>query len=141
MGRKVQTIELSDSQRTELRSGYKEGSANFSKRCHMILLKSENRSSREVASLLMTNQVSVNNWMNRYKKAGIAGLQTKAGQGRKAILNKEHDEKKVREAIKNERQRLKHAKEELEQTLGKSFSLRTLKRFLKNVSADGNGFD
>ena len=48
------------------------------------------------------------------------------------------DEKKVKALVKKERQRLKHAKEDLEKELGKEFSLKTLKRFLKNLSADGN---
>lgn len=40
--------------------------------------------------------------------------------------------------IKKEPQRIKHVKEELEQELNKEFSVLTLKRFLKNLSADGN---
>lgn len=104
----------------------------------MVLLKSENRSSKSVADILGTNQVSVNNWLKRYREEGIDGLKTKPGQGRKAILNGEVDKEKVRKAVENERQRLKHAKADLEKELGKEFSLKTLKRFLKNLSADGN---
>ena len=141
MGRKVKSIELNMYQRAELENGYKTGRPIFSKRCHMILLKSESKSSKEVATLLMTNEVSINKWMSRYKKQGIEGLKTKAGQGRKPILNKEVDEEQVKAAVKKERQRLKHAKAELELHIGKEFSLKTLKRFLKKLTADGNAFD
>ena len=141
MGRKVKSIELNIYQRAELEEGYKTGRSIFSKRCHMILLKSESKSSKEVASLLMTNEVSVNQWLARYKEQGIEGLKTKSGQGRKPILNKQTDEQKVKAIVKKERQRLKLAKTELESDLNKQFSLKTLKRFLKKLTADGNASD
>lgn len=141
MGRKVKSIELNIYQRAELEKGYKRGRSIFSKRCHMILLKSESKSSREVASLLRTNEVSVNQWLARYKEQGIEGLKTKVGQGRKPILNKETDEQKVKAVVQKERQRLKLAKAELESDLDKKFSLKTLKRFLKKLTADGNASD
>jgi len=139
MGRHSKTIRLSPLQREELEKGYKQGSQALSKRCHMILLKSEGRSSQEVAKLLFTNHVSVSNWLLRYEEMGMDGLRTKKGQGRKPILDRETDELKVKEQVKKERQRLKNAKAEIERELGKEFSLRTLKRFLKNLSASGNG--
>ena len=89
----------------------------------------------------MTNEVSINKWMSRYKEQGIEGLKTKSGQGRKPILNKEVDEEKVKAAVKKERQRLKLAKAELELDIGKEFSLKTLKRFLKNSDSNGNALD
>ena len=138
MGRKAKIVKLSTDQRAELEGGYRRGRATFSRRCHMILLKSENRTSQEIADILGTNHISVNNWVNRYKSEGISGLKTKSGQGRKRILDEEKDKEKVKAAVKKERQRLKHAKEELEKELGKTFSLKTLHRFLKNLSADGN---
>ena len=107
----------------------------------MILLKGEGKSSQQVANLLFTNHVSVCNWVNRYKEQGIEGLKTKKGQGRKPILNKQSDELRIKKQVKKERQRLKNAKDELEKELDKKFSLKTLKRFLKNLSADGNVSD
>ena len=97
--------------------------------------------SKEVASILGTNQISVNNWVKRYNCQGISGLYTQVGRGRKPILDKEADREKVEEAVKKERQRLKHAKDELEKNLGKEFSMKTLHRFLKQLSANGNGYD
>jgi len=138
MGRRAKSIGLKSTQRAELEEGYKNGKPVFSRRCHMILLKSENRTSREVAEILGTNQISVNIWLKRYEQEGIKGLNTRSGQGRKPIFEQKTDEEKVKKAVRNERQRLKHVKEDLEKELEKNFSLKTLKRFLKNLSADGS---
>ena len=140
MGRKAKVINLNKEQRAELEKGYRTGKSTFSRRCHMILLKSENRTSKEVAAILGTNQFSVNGWLNRYEPEGVSGLNTRSGRGRKPILDEQKDREKVKAAVKKERQRLKHAKGELEKDLGKTFSLKTLHRFLKNLSADGNAF-
>lgn len=139
MGRKVKVIELTDQERIELEKGYKNREhAPFSRRCHIVLLKSQGFSSKQIADIFQITIQPVNKWVKRYQALGISGLQTKPGQGRKPILDKEQDEAKVRAAIKKERQRLKFVKEDLEQDLDKKFSLLTLKRFLKNLSADGN---
>ncbi len=139
MGRKVKPLHLTDAERAELEKGFKSHKAStFSRRCHIILLKSEGRSSKDIAQIFDITDQAVNNWVKRYRKSGIAGLQTRPGRGRKPILNKEEDEAKVKAAIKKERQRIKHVKEELEQELNKNFSVLTLKRFLRNLSADGN---
>ncbi len=61
----------------------------------------------------------------------MAGLETRPGRGRKAILQ-EQDLESVRQVVAQHRQRLSVAKTELEQALGKSFSQETLARFVKN---------
>lgn len=139
MGRKSKKIDLTQAELVELEKGYRNSkSKSFSQRCHMILLKNQGRSSQEIADIFGTTFQPVNSWVKRYVKDGIDGIKTKPGQGRKPILNKLQDEVKVKAAIKKERQRIKLAKESLEKDLGKSFSILTLKRFLKNLSADGN---
>ena len=80
---------------------------------------------------------TVSNWQNRYENEGIKGLETRKGQGRKAIFTKQEDEAKIRLFIAKERQRLKHIKEDLEQDLEKKFSLRSLQRFLKSLAVNG----
>lgn len=123
MGRKEKVIELTDQERVELEQGYKSSqNAPFSRRCHIILLKSEGSTSQQIANIFQVTIQPINKWVKRYKVSGIQGLQTKSGQGRKPILNKEQDEAKVRAVIKKERQRLKFVKEELEQDLNKEFS-------------------
>lgn len=140
MGR-IRTIKLSESQRTELEEGYNNGPTGvFRKRCHIVLLKSDGRSSADVSSIVNLNQTSINNWLNRYESLGISGLKNLPGQGRKPILEKDEEER-IKIAVKTERQRLDQAKVMLEKGLNKKFSKRTLQRFLKNLSADINGYD
>lgn len=135
----LRTIELTATQYQELKDGYEKGkSSAYRKRCHIVILKSEGRTSLDVGQIVGTHQISVNNWLNRYESEGISGLKTKSGRGRKRILDKEKDGKKIKAQVKKERQRLKRAKVNIEQELNKSFSLITLKRFLKNLSANGN---
>jgi transposase len=117
---------------------YEQGpTASFRRRCHAVLLKSEGRTSAAVGVILKMNQVTVNTWLSRYEQQGINGLKTQKGQGRKQILDIESDASSVRKAVEQDRQRLSHAKAILEQELNKQFSVKTLKRFLKNLSADG----
>ncbi len=78
--------------------------------------------------------MSVHNWVHRYQQEGLAGLHTRPGRGRQAILQ-ECDLEAVQAAVKEHRQRLSVAKAELEQTLGKSFCRKTLADFVKKTVA------
>ena len=136
---KIRKIALIEQERAALLQGYREGkTAVFRQRCHMILLKSEGRTSEDVAAIVGSNLLSVNNWLTRYEQEGIAGLVTRPGRGRKAILDVQTDKQKVREVVQQERQRLKRAKVILEGQLQKSFSEKTLKRFLKELTVAGS---
>jgi hypothetical protein len=67
MGKK-KILELSVEQRAELEKGYRKGKSHaFRERCQMMLLKSENRTSREVAGILGCCEVAVNNGLKRYQ--------------------------------------------------------------------------
>ena len=134
---KTRIIILTDEQRQVLEKGYQNGKSHaFRKRCHIVLLKSEKRSSEEVSMFLKMSEPSVNTWLDRYESEGIVGLFTKKGRGRKPILNVETDESVVRDAIKVERQRLTETQAIIAQKLDKEFSTKTLKLFLKSLSAD-----
>jgi transposase len=140
MGRIIK-IELSDNQRKELENGYRSGKSHaFRTRCQMVLLKSEGRKSEEIASFLGFCQQAVNNWLKRYKAEGINGLLVRMGRGRPAILSKTEDFEAIKKAVQKHRQRISIAKVELEDTLGKEFSRRTLSRYLKILSADTKEF-
>jgi transposase len=137
---KIRTIELRAEERQGLEAGYRSGKSHaFRQRCQLVLLKSEGRSSKQVGAIVKMNPVTVNSWLSRYQAEGIAGLKTKPGRGGKLVLEPERDLEQVRKAVVEERQRLSQAKVLLEQQLGKAFSLRTLKRFLKKLSAATNG--
>jgi transposase len=130
---KTKLIELTAVQRAELENGYRNGQTHsFRQRCLMVLLKSEKRTSREVVGILGGCEMTVNNWFARYEKEGIAGLQTRAGRGRKAILQAT-DLESVKRAVKQSRQRISQARAELQESLGKEFSHSSLKRFLKKT--------
>lgn len=100
----------------------------------MILLKAEGWASKDIARQAACCAASVNAWVKRYEKEGAKGLQTKQGRGRKPVLSEEN-EAVVRAAVKEERQRLSKAKHIIETELDKQFSLATLTRFLKVLTA------
>ena len=131
---RIKSIALTAEQRAELEAGHRSArSAALRRRCQIILLKSQSRTSLEVAGIVGCCEMSVNNWVARYQEQGIAGLHTKPGRGRKAILDAQTDLEQVRAAVRGNRQRLRVAKADLEEALGKSFSDKTLVRFLKNT--------
>lgn len=136
MGRPVKKLHLNAKQRSELERGYREGKSHaYRKRCQMMLLKSEGRSSEDVAKILGCCEVVVNTWLRRYETEGLLGLKTKPGRGRKAILEVSKDEVTIKEVVQANRQRLKVARVELEEALKKRFSQKTLERYIKNVLA------
>jgi hypothetical protein len=67
----------------------------------------------------------------------LKGLSIGKGRGRTAILQAA-DSESVKAAVKRHRQRISQAKAELENSLQKEFSQKTLERFLKNLTADIN---
>lgn len=136
MGKK--RIPLLDSvQFEELTDLYMNGANHkIRQNAHIILLKSQGHSSKYITTLMgyPKYEVTVNSWLSRYEKYGIAGLKHKAGQGRKGILNVETDEAIVRQIVQSERQRLTHAKSLIEEKLGVQISRTTLVRFLKRLT-------
>ncbi|GAB4045409.1 helix-turn-helix domain-containing protein [Spirosoma jeollabukense] len=133
---KRRTIDLTPLDRQTLEDAFRTGSSHaFRQRCQIVLLKSEGRSSKEVAGIVKHHYVSVNTWLTRYQQSGLDGLLTKPGRGRKPLLNKETDATLVRKVVQNERQRLNQAKVEWEAQTGRTMSLKTLQRFLKNLTA------
>lgn len=122
--------------RKHLEQGYKEGEKHvFRQRCKMVLLKAEGYTSKQVASILATNEISVHNWLKRYAAEGIEGLHTQKGQGRKPILEQQEHLAIVRAAVQQERQRLSQAQKIIEDSIGKKMSGQTLTRFLKVLTA------
>ncbi len=139
---KPRTIELQPAERHALEQAFRTDTSHaFRQRCQIILFKSEGRTSKEVAHLVKQHYVSVNAWLNRYQQGGLNGLRTKPGRGRRALLNKETDATLVRQVVQNERQRLNQAKAQIESQTGRSMSLKTLQRFLKNLTAATDASD
>ena len=143
MGRTLKVI-LTNEQRLELEYGYKTGdSHSFRQRCRMILLKSSGKLTKDICQIVGINsQNQVNTWIKRYQShydtVGICVLHNAEGQGRKPIFDSKTESEKIKAVVKQERQKLSNAKEILEKELNKSFNIKTLKNFLKVLTADTN---
>lgn len=136
---KTKVIILDEKEKAELEKSYREADSHaFRKRCHLILLKSKGHTSLEIASILECCEMAVNNWIKRFEADGLEGLKTKPGRGGKPILKVETDLEVVREAVSRNRQRISVVRAELEETLDKSFSDKTLNRFIKKTIAATN---
>lgn len=140
MGRSNRPI-LSEAERKELEDGYRNHEKHsYRQQCKIILLKADGRTSEEVAAIMGTCIMTVNNWVNRYKEDRIAGLGIKPGRGRKpkTVLDKQQDEQALRKAIQENRQRLDLAKQDFESLTGKTVTKDAMRAFLKVVVQDIN---
>jgi transposase len=134
---KTKVIELAAEHRAELEKGYRTGKRHcFRTRCQMVLLKSEKRTSVEVAEVLGCCEMVVNNWLVCYEKEGIEGLETKPGRGRPPILSQQNPEhlRKVKDEIAKHPNSVKTVIAVLDEELGLQMHPETLKRFLKKTS-------
>ncbi len=134
---KTKVIGLTAEQRAELEKGYRTGQSHcFRTRCQMILLKSEQRTSEEVAEILGCCEMVVNNWLARYQTEGVNGLTTRAGRGRPPILSQQNPVhlQKVADEIKKHPNSVKTVAAILEADLDLLMHPETLKRFLKKTS-------
>lgn len=140
MGR-VNTPLLDERAKTELDKRFRTDKSHAVRnRCQLVLLKAEGRKSKEVAGIVKMCEMSVNNWLTRYKAEGIQGLATKPGRGRKALIFSEQEQQSALNLIKVNRQKLQAAKAEWETQQGKSIGRDAFRRFLKVVADDTNGF-
>jgi transposase len=138
MGR-IKTLGLTPQQHEALDQGLRNGKTHaFRKRCQLVLLKEQGRTSVEVGSIVGMCEMTVNNWLSRYEEEGLDGLLTKPGRGRRAKLDKLKDAQPVLSAVKTNRQRLLTAKAEFEAEGGTKVSRDTLRRFLKSLADDTN---
>lgn len=131
---RINTPVLTESAKTELENRFRtDPSHTIRMRCQLVLLKAQGRTSIEVAHIVSTCEMTVNNWVNRYKREGLAGLLTKPGRGRKAIINTADQQQAALDAIKADRQRLQTAKANWEAQTGKTISRGAFRSFLKSV--------
>ncbi|MBD0404475.1 helix-turn-helix domain-containing protein [Flammeovirga sp. EKP202] len=69
MGRKSKVIELTETAKHELEEGYKYSeSVQFSRRCHYILLKSQGKTSEEIATIFGVTIQPVKKWCKQYQQ-------------------------------------------------------------------------
>ena len=130
---------LSESALLSLQDAFETSSnASYRKRCQMILLKAQGRTSKDVGAIVGSSDVTVNSWLKRYKLEGLSGLQIKSGRGRPALIDEQLDKEEILKLVKKHRQRVGLARSEWEASSGKSVSERTFRRFLKSLVDDIN---
>ena len=133
---KKKFIELNEVEKITLQEAEKNSQAKtFRKRCHCLRLSAEGYEVKELARIFRVSEISIYSWFKRWETGGIACLRDKAGRGRRAILRAE-DLAVVKEKVQENAQRLKIARQKLKEELGREFSTKTLKRFLKSLIAD-----
>jgi len=88
MARPVKVLEATEAVRVELRRRVKAPtSAQRDRfRAEIILLRLEGLKEADVAARLSTSVPTVSTWSHRFEKAGLSGLQDKAGRGRKPSI-------------------------------------------------------
>ena len=118
MSRKIKVLKLGIHDKELLERGYKHSSkASYSRRCHIILLKSKGKTSKEIADIFDIDYQSVNNWVKRFEAKGLDGLVTKKGQGRSPIFDKTADAEKVKNIVKKRTSAFKISKRRIDQRI------------------------
>ncbi|NIU02069.1 MAG: helix-turn-helix domain-containing protein [Nitrosopumilaceae archaeon] len=133
--------ELSESDLQALKEGHKTGKSHtYRCRCKAILLSYQKWSCDELASFFEVSKVTIYSWLERWERGGISALSDKPGRGRNSILklNEEQHVKVVNKVIDRSPSNMNKAVSEIEKELGLKMSKKTLKRFLKNLSENGN---
>jgi len=131
-------IKLNEAEKITLQEGRKNGKTQpFEQRCHCLLLSSDGYEVKELAVIFRVSEITIYGWLKRWEAGGIVGLRDKAGRGRKPILKAE-DLPQVKRRVQEKAQRLKVARQKLKEELGREFSAKTLKRFLKSLIAATN---
>ncbi len=129
-------VELNEVEKTTLREGMKNHQAHlFRERCHCLLLSAEGYEVKDLATVFPVSQMTIYNWLRRWERGGISGLKDLAGRGRKPILQAA-DLPQVKARVQENAQQLKLARQKLKEELGREFSEKTLRRFLKSLVAD-----
>ena len=133
---KKKFIELKETEKITLQEGSKNGKTKaFRERCHCLWLSSEGYQVKELARIFQVTEICVYGWLQRWETGGIVRLRDKQGRGRKPILQAE-DLPQIKKRVQENAQRLKIARQKLKEELGREFSAKTLKRFLKSLIAD-----
>ncbi len=84
----MRCIEFTKLEVETLKEGYKNHpSHSVRRRFHAMLLNTEGKKVKELASIFQVRTRTIYEWMNRWDNNGCMGLLTKLGQGRPCILS------------------------------------------------------
>ncbi len=144
MSRKKSFVkELTASEIAALEDGKKTGkSFSFRTRCHAILLSHKGYEISQISDILEVHRSSIYTWFSNWSKAGIQGLLTKKGQGRKPVLST--DNEKHVQVVKGAVEKRAKTGENLLLTIEKELemegelSMTILRPFLKKLISYGS---
>jgi len=96
-GRPIEPVLLTADERTELERRVRapKSSKRDSERAEIILLRADGLGQEDVAEQLGCSSLRVTKWTVRFRREGLAGLQDKAGRGRKPCLSAQRIEKVI----------------------------------------------
>ena len=81
-------ITITELEHQTLMEGYKNHpSHSVRRRFHGLLLSSQGKPVKEIASIFGVRTRTIYDWMNKWETQGVAGILTKPGQGRPSILS------------------------------------------------------
>jgi len=103
-------------------------------RAHCLLLSHQQHNMRALKAIFSVSHATVSNWLTAWETKGIVGLRNQPGQGRKPTLLAA-DLPLIKVKVQQNPQDIKAVRDELKVELGREFSAKTLKRFLKNLVA------
>lgn len=145
MSRKKRYVEnLTETDLQGLKVGFKTGKSHtYRCRCKAIIMSHEGWQCSAIADFFDVTLVTVYKWLDRWDKGGLENLADKDGRGRKPILDLSQNAhvELVTNAIEESPSNSKKALAQIEEELDISMSTKTLKRFLKNLSANGNDLE
>ena len=111
----------------------------FRMRAHCLLLSHQQHNMRALKVIFNVSHATVSNWLTAWETKGIVGLRNQPGQGRKPTLVAA-DLPLIKVKVQQNPQDIKAVRDELKAELGREFSTKTLKTFLKSlVGLPGDG--
>ena len=104
----------------------------FRMRAHCLLLSHQQHNMRALKVIFSVSHATVSNWLTAWETKGIVGLRNQPGQGRKPTLVAA-DLTLIKAKVQQNPQDIKAVRDELKAELGREFSTKTLKTFLKSL--------
>ena len=140
-GKKRFIENLTEEEQRSLTKGYKTGNSPvYRRRCHCILLSAQQHTVSGLADLFGVSINTIYDWFNRWGASGIEGLKLQPGRGRKKKLDTQNENhvSVVKGLVENDPQQLNRVVDRVKAELGIGVSKKTLKRFLKKSTTNGN---
>ena len=124
---------LSESEKTELETMFRDGDSHrVRRRAHIILLSAERFTICELARVYQIDRDTVSSTLTRWEKEGIEGLFDGERSGRPPKLTKEEADEAIK-CLKKDPRSIKKALAETKEKTGKEISEWTLKRLAKKA--------